>query len=115
MEPQRESIPDSGEPAAARSEQVFFSDPAVDRVMGVLFALATEHYVLHDRVRALEEQLCKNGQVSREALSAAVPESDAAAHRDAAEFAQALLRPLLGVQLAKGAAGKFSLAASRRR
>lgn len=115
MESQHEFVPESGEPAAARPEQVFFPDPAVDRVMGVLFALATEHYVLHDRVRALEEQLCEKGLVSREALSGAVPESDAAAHRDAAEFAQALLRPLLGVQLAKGAAGRFSLAASRRR
>ena len=34
-------------------EQSFFADPALDRAMGVIMALATEVYVLRDRLRAL--------------------------------------------------------------
>jgi hypothetical protein len=112
MESQREFVAEGGEPAAARTEQVFFTDPAVDRVMGVLFALATEHYVLHDRVRALEALLVQKDIVTLASLSAP-PADEAAAHRDAAEFAEVLLRPLIGVQTAKGAAGRFSLARSK--
>lgn len=113
MKPQREFVVENNEPAALRQEQVFFEDPAVDRVMAVLFQLATEHYVLHDRVRALEEQLVGKGIVTADALSAP-PADEVAAHRDAAEFAEALLRPLIGVQTAKGAAGRFSLARSKK-
>ena len=109
MKSQREFVVDNNEPAALRQEQVFFEDPAVDRVMAVLFTLATEHYVLHDRVRALEELLVQKGVVTADALNAP-PVDEAAAHRDAAEFAEALMRHLTGVQTAKGAAGRFSLA-----
>src|SRR5690606_6034724 len=113
MNAQREFVIENNEPAALRPEQIFFEDPAVDRVMAVLFALATEHYVLHDRVRALEELLVQKGTVTVDALNAP-PADEAAAHRDAAAFAEALLRPLLGVQPAKGAAGRFSLARSKK-
>src|SRR5690554_423416 len=109
MEPHRDFAIESPEPAELRPEQIFFEDPALDRVMAVLLELATEHYVLHDRVRALEELLVRQGVATAEALSAP-PADEAAAHRDAAEFAAALLRPLLGVQTAKGAGGRFSLA-----
>ncbi|MFO7305422.1 MAG: hypothetical protein C0P74_007890 [Gammaproteobacteria bacterium] len=109
MKSPRDYVIENNEPATMRSEQIFFDDPAVDRVMGVLFSLAQEHYVLHDRVRALEELLVEKGVVSAEALNAP-PRDEAAAHRDAAEFAEALLRPILGVQTAKGLTGRFSLA-----
>ena len=85
-----------------RSEQVFFDDPAVDRLMGVVFALATEHYVLLDRVHRLERQLGDAGILpAGEQLSAE--------HADAATLAETLFRPLLAVQQARGAAGRFSL------
>lgn len=113
MDAQREFVVENNEPAALRQEQVFFEDPAVDRVMAVLFTLATEHYVLHDRVRALEALLVQKGIVTLDSLNAP-PVDEAAAHRDAAEFAETLLRPLIGVQTAKGAAGRFSLARSKR-
>ena len=113
MNAQREFVVENNEPAALRSEQIFFQDPAVDRVMAVLFSLATEHYVLHDRVRALEELLVQKGTVTVDALNAP-PVDEAAAHRDAVAFAEALLRPLMGVQTAKGAAGRFSLARSKK-
>ena len=97
-------------PDAPRPEQVFFDDPAVDRLMGVVMALATEHYVLRDRLRALEEQLAAAGHVdmARLAERAEDPE-DVTDHSDAAEFAEELLRPLLGLQPAAGAGGRFSL------
>ena len=113
MESQREFVVESNEPAALRQEQVFFEDPAIDRLMSVLFSLVTEHYVLHDRVRALEELLAQKAILSADELNTP-PADEAAAQRDAAEFAEALMRPLLGVQTAKGAAGRFSLARSKK-
>jgi hypothetical protein len=93
--------------AEQRSEQVFFEDPSVDRLMGVLFALATEHYVLLDRVHILERQLGAAGLLPEGA--------PAAEHAEAGALAEALFRPLLGVQQARGAAGRFSLARPERR
>jgi hypothetical protein len=93
-----------------RPEQQFFEDPAIDRMMGVLMTLATEHWVLRDRVRALESQLAKAGQLDVAALEAAPTDEELAgaqAERDA--FARALLQPLLGEQDAAGATGRFSL------
>jgi hypothetical protein len=91
-------------------EQVFFSDPAVDRMLGVLMTLATEHYVLRDRVRALEEQLARSGVVDRSRLSA-VPGAGEAEEiaADAAEFAATLMESLLGAQRSTGLPGRFTL------
>jgi hypothetical protein len=94
--------------SAQRPEQVFFEDPAVDRLMGVVLALATEHYVLLDRVHVLERQLSAAGVVPGAA-------GQAAEHADAGALAEALFRPLLGVQQSRGAAGRFSLARAERR
>ena len=58
------------EPAdKARPEQTFFEDPALDRAFGMVMALATEVYVLRDRVRALETALAKSGAVDPAALA----------------------------------------------
>ena len=90
--------------ATARPEQTFFPDPAVDRVLGVVMALASEVYVLRDRTRALEAQLAARGLLDGAALDA---EPDAAARasiradRDA--FVEHLLQPLMGQQVSKGA------------
>jgi hypothetical protein len=101
---------------AARPEQVFFDDPAVDGLMGVLMSLATDHYVLRDRVQVLERQLVKSGHVEAAALEAApTPEETAAANDDAAAFANELLRPLLGLQETLGTGGRFSLKKHKRR
>ncbi|HKZ72700.1 MAG TPA: hypothetical protein VJ011_01480 [Steroidobacteraceae bacterium] len=99
----------------ARPEQVFFDDPAVDRLMGVVMALATEHYVLRDRVRALEEQLAKAGLAPAGMTTMPAGAEEVADASDAAEFAEELLRPLLGLQPAAGATGAFSLKTRRRR
>jgi hypothetical protein len=101
--------PASGAP---RPEQVFFEDPALDRMMGVLLALATEHCVLRDRLKAVESRLATSGVLDPSALDAAsVPSADD--RQETAAFVEALLRPLLGVQQANGATGAFSLAGRR--
>lgn len=102
--------------STARPEQVFFDDPAVDGLMGVLMSLATDHYVLRDRVQVLERQLVLSGHVDAAALKApATPEEAAAANDDAAAFANELLRPLLGLQETLGTGGRFSLKKHKRR
>jgi hypothetical protein len=100
----------------ARAEQLFFADPALDGVMGMLMTLATEHYVLRDRVQALEQQLIRSGHLDAVALALAPSAAEAAAsNAEAAAFATELLRPLLGLQDAVGATGRFSLQKHRRR
>lgn len=101
---------------AARSkleEQRFFDDPAMDALLGVLMALATEHYVLRDRVQVLEGQLSGAGQVDPAALSAApAAEERVNAQEDASAFVADLLRPILGIQESVGSSGRFSLKGS---
>ena len=83
-------------------EQSFFADPALDRAMGVIMALATEVYVLRDRLRALESELAARGIVAKEALDAepgAAALADSAADR--AAFVAHLLEPLLGEAASK--------------
>ena len=101
--------PDGGEyfddsaPNAPRPEQVFFNDPALDRMMGVVWALATEVYVLRDRLQLLEQALEGTGAISRAALDTeASPQElmDKAADRDA--FVAHLMDNLMGIQAAKG-------------
>lgn len=87
-----------------RPEQTFFLDPAVDRVLGVVMALATEVYVLRDRTRALEAQLAARGVLDSAALDAE-PDADslAAARAERDAFVQHLMQPLVGQQVSKGA------------
>ena len=100
--------------AGARHEQVFFDDPAVDRIMGVVMALATEHYVLRDRVRALENELSRQGSLDVKALDQGPDAAQQeAARADGEAFAEALLEPLLGRQQSLGASGRFSLQRSQ--
>jgi len=100
----------------ARTEQLFFDDPAVDGLMGVLMSLATDHYVLRDRVQLLERQLVRSGHLDVLALEAsATAEEAVAANEDAAAFATELLRPLLGLQETAGIGGRFSLKKHKRR
>lgn len=101
---------------AARAEQIFFDDPAVDGLMGVLMSLATDHYVLRDRVQVLERQLVQSGQLDAPALQAnPTPEEAVAANDDAAAFVNELLRPLLGLQETAGSGGRFTLKNHKRR
>jgi hypothetical protein len=103
------------ESTLTQAEQVFFDDPAVDRLMGVVMALASEHYVLKDRVTALERQLAAAGHIDIARLDSA-PDAKSAAESetDAAIFARTLLEPLLGMQKSAGLGGRFTLKSKRR-
>jgi len=84
-------------------EQTFFPDPALDRALGVVMALATEVYVLRDRVRAIEAALTANGALQPGQLAAEPgPEEMAEARADRAAFVRHLMQPLLGQQASKG-------------
>lgn len=83
-------------------EQVFFADPALDRAFGTVMALATEVYVLRDRLQALEAQLTQRGALDAAALAAEpAPDEVAARAADRAAFVAHLLEPLLGLTSAK--------------
>ena len=57
-----------------QSEQTFFADPAVDRLLSVVFSLAAEVHVLRDRLTLLESMLAERGVVDAAKLNDAVPE-----------------------------------------
>ena len=88
-----------------RPEQVFFDDPAIDRAFGVVMALATEVYVLRDRMRTIERLLDEKGVLSRgEVDREPTPEAVQADASDRQAFVAGLMQPLLGRQVSKGAA-----------
>lgn len=89
---------------ASRAEQNFFADPALDRVFGVVMALATEVWVLKDRQAALERALLARGLVPAELLGAEPDEAERramAAEREA--FVAHLMDNMLGRQVSVGA------------
>lgn len=88
----------------ARPEQTFFEDPALDRAFGVVMALATEVYVLRDRLRAMETQLSEAGVLGKGALDAEPsPEERAAVTADRDAFVRHLMDHLKGEQVSRGA------------
>ncbi len=87
-------------PLRDRPEQVFFDDPAIDRLAGAVYALAAETWVLRDRVRRLEAALAATGALAADALDAA-PEPEGIAEERKA-FVASLMEPLLGRQKSNG-------------
>ena len=101
------ATPSRQNPARARApEQVFFRDAAIDRLLGVVMALATEHYVLRQRVRALESAPSSAGRmdVGDSGGTGSDPRGPDA-ESDADAFVRSLLSPLLGLQESLGAEG----------
>ena len=92
----------------AGSEQSFFRDPALDRLLGVAFSLAAEVQVLRDRVATLELLLERKGVVGREERAAFEPAAaDAAAlAADSRAFTAEVLQPLLGRQASRSGAAR---------
>ena len=78
------------DPTAPRSEQIFFADPAIDRLMGLTMALAAEVYALRARLLTLESRIVDDAPAEES------PEEDAAS------FVHRLCEPLLGEQQARG-------------
>jgi hypothetical protein len=56
------------------AEQTFFADPAIDRLVGMVLALAAEVHVLRDRLALAEAALAERGVLDPARLDAAVPE-----------------------------------------
>mgnify|MGYP006139088783 CR=1 FL=1 len=86
-----------------RKEQEFFEDPAIDRLMGTVMALASEVFVLRSRLTGLETQLAKTDLVD---ITHSANEAQSSTNLAEAEaFAEALLKPLLGLQASIGDEG----------
>lgn len=90
-------------PVPAGPEQVYFADPALDRLMGVVFALAGEVHVLKDRLRAVESILAQKGVLRREELDRWAPSQAEAAElaRERDAFVAHLWSNLAGRQSSK--------------
>lgn len=85
-------------------EPTYFSDPAIDRLMGVVMSLASEVWILNDRISAMEQVLADKGVVTQADRRTWATDADAQAaldgERDA--FVRKLMDPLLGVQVSRG-------------
>ena len=57
-----------------QAEQTFFADPAIDRLVSMVFALTAEVHVLRDRLALLEDALRQRGVVDIASLDTMVPE-----------------------------------------
>lgn len=103
-------------PERPAPEQTFFPDPALDRAFGVVMALATEVWVMRDRLAAIERQLAARGALDPVALAAepsAEEQAERAADRDA--FVRHLMENLLGRQTTLGAPSPSAVIESARR
>lgn len=89
------------------NEQTFFADPAIDRVMAFAFTLATEAWVLRDRLACLEALLVEKGLLKLGEIDSYKPADDTAAaiDDDRNEFVHHLMNNLIGLQASKGAPG----------
>ena len=79
------------------AEQTFFADPAIDRLVGMVFALTAELHVMRDRLALLEDALSRRG-IDLSALDNAVPEGalEAKLAADRTALVQHLLEALPG-------------------
>ena len=90
-------------PNTMNLEQQFFDDPALDRVFGVVMALATEVYVLRDRQRALENILSSLNIIDLNTLNKEPSEEDREKSQlDRDEFVKYLMESLSGTQVSRG-------------
>jgi hypothetical protein len=86
-----------------QAEQTFFADPAIDRLVGMIFSLTAEVHVLRDRLALLEEALRERGVVDTSLLDTAVPEGalEARIARERAALVQHVFEGLPGRLAAK--------------
>ncbi len=85
-------------------EQTFFADPAIDRLMGFVYSLSAEVYVLRDRLARLEGALVQTAAIGVDAVETfqRTPQQVAEAADDRDAFVAALMENVLGRQLSKG-------------
>jgi nitrogen fixation/metabolism regulation signal transduction histidine kinase len=91
--------------ADADPEQTFFEDPALDRALAMIMALAAELAVTKDRLRSLEVVLEKAGTINAGVLDAYIPEQAEAAALgvDRNAMVQQLMDAAKGTQASRGA------------
>ncbi|MGV9314032.1 hypothetical protein ACWDR0_17910 [Streptomyces sp. NPDC003691] len=96
-------------------QMVFFEDPAVDKLLGMVLALAGEIYVQRDRIRVLEQLLTDHGTLPAGAAEAYVVPDEAAgawrAERDA--YFDRILTPLAADYLGPEATHRAAAAQHR--
>jgi hypothetical protein len=70
----KESASSTDPVVGPQSEQTFFADPAIDRLVGMVLALTAEVHVLRDRMRLLEEALAQRGVLDPASLDTMIPD-----------------------------------------
>jgi ABC-type uncharacterized transport system YnjBCD ATPase subunit len=81
-----------------QAEQTYFADPAIDRLVGMVFALTAEVHVMRDRLALLEDALKQRGLVDIASLDTAIPDGalEARIAADRTALVQHLLEGLPG-------------------
>ena len=85
-------------------EQVFFTDPAIDRAIAMVMALAAELWVTKDRLRGLEVMLAERGLLPEGTMDHYEPPATERARVDAERraYVAELMRCARGEQASKG-------------
>ncbi|MBL4758515.1 MAG: hypothetical protein JKY32_13040 [Rhizobiales bacterium] len=96
-----------------KAEQVFFKDPAIDRLMSMVMTLAAELHVTRDRLLVMEMMMENNQPITSTSLDAFRPDPTQKERLDAARqaFSKELMFCATGVEASLGApeegVGKF--------
>lgn len=88
-----------------KSEQTFFADPAIDRVLDMVMTVAAELHVTRDRLACLERILVASGTLAEGALDGFTPSEDVAKRldEDRRAFVAQLMRATVGEEVSLGA------------
>jgi len=88
----------------ARTDQTFFEDPAVDRLLGAVMTLAAELHVARDHTRVLEQLLVDKGVLAADDVHTYRPDSEHAKVWDSQRdtFITSLMQSLRGLTQARG-------------
>lgn len=88
-------------------ELQFFTDPAVDRLLGVVFNLAGEVQVLRDRLQILEAVLEQQQSIAPGAVDAFKPSGELQLSLDAdrSAYVKHLFDPMLGLAASRSVTG----------
>lgn len=79
------------------SQDQFFDNPAIDRMMQCIVSLSRELYVTRDRLAVMERMLETRGVVTRQDLESYVPQPDEAARIEAERnrFISSIFDPMI--------------------
>lgn len=98
------SAPSVAQDGALQPEPACFEDPAIDRLMGLVMTLASEVWILNDRLGAMERILADKGIVGDDDRRAWAVDEQSQLTLDAEReaFVRGLLDKLLGLQVSRG-------------